>query len=68
MTHLTAWNIKQLEDQLQRSLCDCHTQLELDCCKAIAGREIREQAIKWAAERKLTPGEVAIATKYGYKE
>lgn len=64
---LKPWTIKQLEDALQNDLTMCHTELERTMVKTIAGKEIREKAIEWSKQRKLTPVEVAIAQKYGYK-
>lgn len=65
---MEAWNIGQLKMALINSLTQCHTQLERDMCKAIAGKEIREKAILWSKTRKLTPGEIAIASEYGYRQ
>lgn len=64
---LTAWTIKQLEEALTEDLTKCHTEHERIMVKAIGGREIREKAEEWAKVRKLTPFEVAIASKYGYR-
>jgi hypothetical protein len=60
------WTIKQLHEQLVVDLTHCHTKHEQIMVKAIGGKEIREKAIQWAKERKLTPAEVAIASQYGY--
>ena len=65
--YLPAWTITQLHDMLQEDLAQCHTSLERSCCKAIAGKEIREKAYEWAKQRKLSPIEVAIAEQYGYR-
>ena len=65
--YLPAWTIKQLQEKLLNDLTLCHTQLERDCCKAIGGKHIREMAQAWAQCRKLSPGEVAIAEQYGYR-
>lgn len=64
---MEAWTISQLKMKLINNLAACHTQLEKDCCKAIAGKEIREKAEEWSKNRKLTPCEIAIAQEYGYK-
>ena len=64
---LPAWSIRHLEEKLQEDLMACNTKLERDCCKAIGGKHIRETAIEWARMQKLSPCEVAIAKKYGYK-
>ena len=64
---MEAWNIKQLENALQNDLTMCGTEHERMMVKAIGGKEIREKAIEWAKVRKLTPAELAIAQKYGYK-
>ena len=61
------WTIKQLKEALDRDLTVCQTNHERIMVKAICGKEIREKAIQWAKERKLTPMEVAIAQEYGYK-
>lgn len=60
------WTIKQLHEQLSVALTYCHTTHERIMVKAIGGKEIREKAIQWAKERKLTPAELAIASQYGY--
>lgn len=67
MTKLAPWTIKQLEEALQNDLVQCQTEHEKAMVKAIGGKEIREKAREWAKVRKLTPIEVAIAQKYGYK-
>jgi len=61
------WTIKQLKEQLTKDLAMCQTTHERIMVKAIGGKEIREKAIQWAKERKLTPFEVAIASEYGYQ-
>ena len=61
------WTIKQLKEALDRDLTMCQTSHERIMVKAICGKEIREKAIQWAKERKLTPMEVAIAQEYGYR-
>lgn len=65
---MEAWNIKQLKESLDNNLLLCNCQLERDCCKAIAGMEIREKAKEWSKTRKLTPAEFAIAKEFGYRE
>ena len=67
MQTFTPWTIKHLYEALERDLAQCTTQLERDCCKALGGKEIREKAQQWAKERKLTPMEVAIAQRFGFK-
>lgn len=67
MAILTPWTIKQLEETLQNDLLQCHTEHERIMVKAIGGKEIREKAQEWAKVRKLTPVELAIAQKYGYR-
>lgn len=62
------WTIHQLKEAMINDLAQCHTELERDVVKAIAGKEIREKAYEWAKKRKLTPGEIAIAREYGYRE
>lgn len=64
---MEAWNVKQLKDALIKSLASCTSPHEVTMCKAIGGKEIREKAIQWSAERRLTPSEVAIAKEFGYK-
>ncbi len=61
------WTIKQLQDKINSDLQACHNDFERSMVKAIAGSEIREKAVEWAKTRKLTPCEIAIASKYGYK-
>lgn len=63
----SSWTIKQLKEALDRDLSLCQTNHERIMVKAISGKEIREKAIQWAKERKLTPIEVAIAQEFGYK-
>jgi hypothetical protein len=60
------WTVTQLENELQTDLQSCHTSLERSMTIAICGKEIREKAIEFSKIRKLTPGEIAIAQKYGY--
>lgn len=64
---MNPWTINQLNDQMAKDLEKCHTEHERIMVKAINGRHIREQAHQFAQTRKLTPGEIAIATQYGYK-
>lgn len=64
---MKAWTITQLESALQHDLTLCHSNFERINVVAIGGRDIRESAIEWSKVRKLTPGEVAIAQKYGYR-
>jgi len=61
------WTIYQLNDAMQRDIAACSNDFERSLVRAISGREIRETAQRWAKERKLTPGEVAIAEIYGYR-
>ena len=60
------WTIKQLQEALLQDLQACSNDFERGMAMAIGGREIREKAIEFAAMRKLTPVEVAIAQSYGY--
>lgn len=64
---MTPWTIKQLHDALQNDLNSCNTAHEKIMVKAIGGKEIREKAVEFAMNRKLTPCEIAIASKFGYK-
>jgi len=64
---LEPWSLRQLEEVMQRDLQMCHTEDERIMCRAICGREIRKYAEQFARNRKLTPGEIAIASKYGYR-
>lgn len=64
---MKAWNIKQLKEKMIEDLNACHSDLERSMVKAIGGKEIREKAIEFSMVRKLTPGEVAIASEFGYK-
>jgi hypothetical protein len=63
---MNEWSIKQLNDALIRDLAYCNNDFERSMVKAIGGKEIREKAIEWAKLRKLTPMEIAIASKYGF--
>lgn len=64
---MNAWTIKQLYEAMQNDLAMCQTNHERIMVKAIGGKEIRERAIEWAKQRKLTPMEVAIAQQFGYQ-
>jgi len=62
------WTIKDAErDYLERALPMCHTDFERCNLKAIHGIEQRRLADHWQSKRKLTPCEIAIAQKYGWK-
>ena len=61
------WTVTQLYAAMQRDLADCHTKHERIMVKAMGGKEIRLHAQAWAQVRKLTPGEVAIASQFGYR-
>ena len=65
---MNEWNIKQLAAAMERDLLLCHTATERAMVQAICGKEIRETAERFAKQRKLTPGEVAIASQYGYRQ
>ena len=65
---MNPWTIKQLAEAMERDLAACQSEFERGMVRAIAGKEIRERARQWAAVRKLTPAEVAIASAYGYRE
>ena len=64
---LTPWTIKQLYEAHLSDLTQCQTDFERSMATAISGKQIRESAIQWAKERKLTPVEVAIAQRFGYR-
>ena len=64
---MQAWNIKQLAEALNNDYAACNSDFERSMVKAIGGKEIREAAIRFAATRKLTPAELAIAEQYGYR-
>lgn len=66
MKTIEPWNLKHLQEALNRDLLSCRTETERSCCKAISGKFIRETAEKYALTRKLTPGELAIAESHGY--
>ncbi len=59
--------IGQLKAAMLRDLTACHTEFERSMVKGIGGKEIREKACQWAQVRKLTPGEVTIASEFGYR-
>jgi len=61
------WNIHSLQSALEADLLACQTPFERAMCKTIGGKEIREFAENMSRYRKLTPGETAIAEKYGYR-
>lgn len=62
------WRIKDAErDYLERALPMCQTDFERCNLKAIHGIEQRRLADYWKAQGKLTPGDIAIAQKYGWK-
>ena len=64
---MQAWNIKQLAEAINNDYAACHSDFERSMVKAIGGKEIRENATRFAATRKLTPAELAIAEQYGYR-
>lgn len=61
------WTIKQLLEAHERDIAQCRSDFERSNVTAINGREIREKAVEWAARRKLTPMEMAIAQRFGYR-
>lgn len=63
----TTWNLRDLETSLRDDLAACHTDFERQMVRAIGGKEIREAAERFAATRRLTPGERAIAESHGYR-
>jgi hypothetical protein len=62
------WNIKQLKEAMLNDLKECNNDFERSMVTAICGIEIREKAYEFAKTRKLTPGEIAIASEFGYTE
>ena len=64
---MKAWTVHQLKEKLNNDLSMCNTNFERSMVVAVGGKEIREFAEQLATIRKLTPGEVAIASEYGYK-
>ena len=60
------WTIEGLYRTLQDDLAYCWNELERSCCKAIAGKEIRERAQAIACTRPLTLREQDIAQRFGY--
>jgi hypothetical protein len=62
------WTIEGLYRTLQDDLTFCWNELERSCCKAIAGKEIRERAQAIASTRSLTLRERDIAQRFGYLE
>ena len=68
MTLQKEWTIKDAErDMLERALPMCHNDFERCNLKAIHGIDIRRLADYWKANGKLTPADIAIAEKYGWK-
>ena len=62
------WTIKDSERAyLEESLPMCRCDFERANLKAIHGIEQRRLADYWKAQGKLTPGDIAIAQKYGWK-
>lgn len=55
------WTLTALNHELSNDLQACNNQLERDCCKALALKEMRELWASIRATRKPTPGEVAVA-------
>ena len=63
------WSITALEAQLPSYLGMCHTQFERDNVIAFHGIEVRKLASeKTLYGKKLTPAEIAIAEKYGWRK
>ena len=65
MTRFKPWTVTQLYREMQEDLSACNDSFERCNVKAICGKEIREFAE--SLDRKLTPGELAIAQRFGYK-
>ena len=61
------WSIRQLKEKLNSDLLSCNSNFERYMVITISGKEIRQFAEELSAVRKLTPGEIAIASEYGYK-
>lgn len=61
------WSIRHLKESLDNDLLACNTDFERSMVIAISGKAIRQFAEQLSVFRKLTPGEVAIASQYGYK-
>lgn len=62
---LKPWTIKHLYDDMHKDLEMCNDPFERSMVMTVCGKEIREFAEN--LDRKLTPGELAIAQKFGYK-
>ena len=65
MQYLKPWTVTQLYHAMQEDLAMCNDSFERGNVKAICGKEIREFAE--SLDRKLTPGELAIAQSFGYR-
>lgn len=62
------WTIKDTERAyLEIDLPMCYNEFERITLTAIHGIEQRRLADHWKAQGKLTPGDIAIAQKYGWK-
>ena len=59
--------IAALQEALEQDLTMCHVSHEKIMVQAIGGREIRQLAEKIAQARQLTPVEIRIAQKHGFK-
>lgn len=62
MTRVKPWTVGQLVAALEHDMLSCNTALERACARLCTARDIA--AI--ARERKLSPGEVAIAEHNGF--
>jgi hypothetical protein len=60
------WTLEALYQTLQADLAYCWNEFERSCCKAVAGKEIRERAEAIAASRRLSDRELCIAQRFGY--
>lgn len=64
---MSPWTIVQLKNAMNEDLKKCNTDHERLMVKTVCGKEIRELAYETSKKRKLTPGEVAIASEFGYR-
>jgi len=62
------WTINQLHNALQDDLALCNTNFERGVVRGMCGKEIREKAHALAKARRLTPAEMGIAERFGYRQ
>ena len=61
------WTLTAMKRAMLADLQACHTDTERQCCEAVCNIEIRTRAGELASQRRLTPGETAIAETAGWR-